>query len=158
MRQIIINISYVCEIPFQVAKTLAKIKGKDSIKDDVLPQDNRSLSQIEKDENSLSREELIEHNEAWSAVEKDELFVPEYTKFNSDHINKEATEGVALKMPIFFCVIKSMDLLSGHDINCELIDMKGNGFLPTLLFLHSYIKPNYSKKPNFFIIILTCHT
>ena len=23
-----------------------------------------------------------------------------------------------------------MDLLSGHDINCELIDMKGNGFLP----------------------------
>ena len=81
-------------------------------------------------DNSLSREELIDHNEAWSAVEKDELFVPEYTKFNSDHINKEATEGVALKMPIFFCVIKSMDLLSGHDINCELIDMKGNGFLP----------------------------
>ena len=35
-----------------------------------------------------------------------------------------------MKMPIFFCVIKSMDLLSGHDINCELIDMKGNGFLP----------------------------
>ena len=115
---------------FQVAKTLAKIKGKDSVKDELPQPDHRSLSQIEKDENSLSREELIEHNEAWSAVEKDELFVPEYTKFNSDHINKEATEGVALKMPIFFCVIKSMDLLSGHDINCELIDMKGNGFLP----------------------------
>ena len=74
---------------FQVAKTLAKIKGKDSVKDELPQPDHRSLSQIEKDENSLSREELIEHNEAWSAVEKDELFVPEYTKFNSDHINKE---------------------------------------------------------------------
>ena len=83
------------------------------------------MSQIEKDENSFTKEELIDHNEAWKAVENDKLFIPEYTKFNSEHISKEATEGVALKMPIFFCVIKSMDLTSGHDINCELMDMKG---------------------------------
>ena len=109
---------------FQIlANKLSKIK--DSKKEELLLPDPITLSQIEKDENSFTKEELIDHNEAWKAVENDKLFIPEYTKFNSEHISKEATEGVALKMPIFFCVIKSMDLTSGHDINCELMDMKG---------------------------------
>ena len=118
----LVNFQYL----LQIASKLAKVKDvkKDAGYHSLSPEET-TLSQMEKEENSLTREELIDQNEAWKAVEQDELFVPEYTKFNSEHINREATEGVALKMPIFFCVIKSMDLSSGHDINCELIDMKG---------------------------------
>ena len=117
-----VNFQYL----LQIANKLAKVKdvNKDAGYHSLSPEET-TLSQMEKEENSLTREELIDQNEAWKAVEQDELFVPEYTKFNSEHINREATEGVALKMPIFFCVIKSMDLSSGHDINCELMDMKG---------------------------------
>ncbi len=91
----------------QIATKLAKIKDqRDEISD--LP-----LSQIEKSDNGgMSKEELIDQNDAWKALEKDSLFVAENQKFNCVFISKEATEGMAFRVPIFFCVIKAMDLTS----------------------------------------------
>ena len=102
-----------------------------SIKDRPKDEEELTLSQMEKDDVSLTKEELIDGNKAWKACEADPLYIPENSKFNSQYILKESTEGVAMKIPIFFCVIKSMDPTSGLDISCELMDPKGqiNGLI-----------------------------
>ena len=117
-----------------IALKLKSIKEK---RKDLENQDGGlSLSQMEKEDGILTKKELIDNNRAWHALKEDPLYTPENAKFDSTHIINEATEGVALKMPIFFCVIKSMDMSSGLDVNCEVMDIKGeiNGLIRREVF------------------------
>ena len=73
----------------------------------------------------LTREELIENNEAWNEILKQTDLNESRMKYNTEYMKKEVTEGMALKVPIFCAVLKSVDITSGLDMACELMDDKG---------------------------------
>ena len=101
----------------KIAVKLAKIKDKTDTEENV------SLSQMEKDENVLSKEELIDQNKAWKALENDDLFNAN-SRFNTEHIKKEAIEGMAIKVPIFFGVLKSIGNFSWSTTSHVLLIFK----------------------------------
>ena len=110
------------------ALKLSKIKHPTPSKND---DDQITLSQIqvicsEEDELGLTREELIDDNKAWEAIKKDSDFTQDYFKYNSEYIKRQAKmSGSSIKVPLFCSVIKSIDISSGLDPACQLIDSHG---------------------------------
>ena len=46
-------------------------------------------------------------------------------KYNTEFIKKEVKDGMALKVPVFCAVIRTIDITSGLDMSCEFMDDKG---------------------------------
>ena len=90
----------------------------------------------------LSREELIETNEAWKEIVDQEDLIASRTKYNTEFIKKEVKDGMALKVPVFCCVIRTIDITAGLDMSCEFMDDKGEicGVFHRYVILKYWIK------------------
>ena len=97
----------------------AKIKDKRDQTKETDHQESEDLEML------LSREELIETNEAWKEILGQEDLSASRLKYNTEFIKKEVKDGMALKVPVFCAVIRTIDITSGLDMSCEFMDDKG---------------------------------
>jgi len=109
----------------------------------------------------LSKEDLIDDNVTWQAIQDDKDFTEEYFKVTSEDIkNKAKFSDSSIKVPLFCCVIKSIDVSTGLDPTCEFIDPKGT----VMGNIHRDVIQNHGEKlkpGNFFENFnhfLPCHS
>ena len=109
----------------------------------------------------LSKEDLIDDNVTWQAIQDDKDFTEEYFKVTSEDIkNKAKFSDSSIKVPLFCCVIKSIDVSTGLDPTCEFIDPKGT----VMGNIHRDVIQNHGEKLKpgkfckYFRHFLPCHS